>query len=168
LNLQSSRNTTIEVYEESLKFEVAHFTIFSPTVRERLHGHNYHVYFSITASIGALGITVDYDIYKKKLVTLCQYLDKHLLLPGQSPVLKITDKAPYFYVHFNEEEMHFLQADCLILPIRNISLEELSHWFLGQITQDSSDFIKYGISKIVIKVSSGHGREASATVLLSF
>lgn len=161
MNLQP-RYTTIEVYEESLKFEVAHFTIFSPTVRERLHGHNYRVYFSMTAPIGTLGITFDYDIYKKKLIALCQHLDKHLLLPGESPVLKITEENPYFYVYFNEEEMHFLKTDCLILPIRNISLEEMSQWFLEQITQDA-DFEKHAINKLVIKVSSGQGREASAT-----
>ncbi len=156
-------HTTIEVYEESLRFEVAHFTIFSPTSRERLHGHNYQLYFSMTATVAELGITFDYDIYKQKLCSLCNYLDKHLLLPGQSPVLTIQEKPPYYYVHFHEEEMHFLISDCLILPIRNISLEELSRWFLEQLLLEKNKIATHNIQELVIKVSSGHGRSASSS-----
>ena len=35
--------TTIELSKEYLKFSAGHFTVFSATERERLHGHNFSV-----------------------------------------------------------------------------------------------------------------------------
>ena len=41
--------TTINICKEALKFSGAHFTIFSATDRERLHGHNFRVRAEVTA-----------------------------------------------------------------------------------------------------------------------
>ena len=34
---------TIRLAKENMKFSAAHFTIFSASERERLHGHNFRV-----------------------------------------------------------------------------------------------------------------------------
>lgn len=49
--------TTLYIDKESHKFSVAHFTIFSATERERLHGHNYSVSTKIVAPMGANGFS---------------------------------------------------------------------------------------------------------------
>ena len=41
---QTQRTTTLELYKEEMKFSAGHFTIFSATERENLHGHNFSVY----------------------------------------------------------------------------------------------------------------------------
>ena len=48
--------TTIELFKEDMKFSAAHYTIFSATERETLHGHNFNVHAAITAQIHDLGM----------------------------------------------------------------------------------------------------------------
>jgi 6-pyruvoyl-tetrahydropterin synthase len=73
-----------------LKFSSAHFTIFSETERERLHGHNYHVKCRITAPINYNGMIGDYRVFKAKLVSIVSSLDEYTLIAGCSPYLKIS------------------------------------------------------------------------------
>lgn len=154
--------STIELFEESFYFSVAHFTLFSATERERLHGHNYRVHALLTAEISEHGITFDYAIYKNKLHKLCKELNTYLLLPGASSILQITEKEPYYQVNFHEDEMFFLKKDVLILPLRNITLEELSNWFLQDLLADSKNLQNCRIREITIRVSNGPGRFGSA------
>jgi 6-pyruvoyltetrahydropterin/6-carboxytetrahydropterin synthase len=49
------RLATLYIDKESHKFSAAHFTIFSATERERLHGHNYSVSAKIVAPLGDNG-----------------------------------------------------------------------------------------------------------------
>lgn len=58
------RAAEIHFHGGSLRFAAGHFTIMSATVRERLHGHNYHLKASITAPLGDSGITFDYVIFR--------------------------------------------------------------------------------------------------------
>src|SRR5262249_3298141 len=133
------------------------------THRERLHGHNYHVHASIVAEIGELGITFDYDLFRNKILTICEQLNLYLLLPAFSPVLKIVDQEPYYYVYFDQDEMHFLKKDVRIMPIRNITIEELSQWVLKELLGDYSDCDTYRIQTLTVKVSNGFGRYASTS-----
>ena len=50
-----TRITTLHIDKESHKFSAAHYTIFSATERERLHGHNYSVSARIVAPMGDNG-----------------------------------------------------------------------------------------------------------------
>ena len=50
-----ARLTTLYIDKEAHKFSAAHFTIFTATERERLHGHNYSVSARIVAPMGDNG-----------------------------------------------------------------------------------------------------------------
>lgn len=154
--------TTIEIFGEQLSFSAGHFTIFSPTERERLHGHNYNISASIKAEVQEHGVAFNYEIYKEKIVALCQEINIYFLLPGESTLLKIEEKGKFYCVYFNGEEIPLLKSDTLILPIRNISLEEMSRWFLERLLEDKHSLKDYLIHEITLRVSSGHGRSASA------
>lgn len=151
---------TLNFYHGPLKFAVGHFTIFSATKRERLHGHNYSLEASITAALGEPGITFDYNIFEEKLVALCKYLNIHFLLPAKSPYLKIEEDENYYYAEFNGKKIPFLKEDVLILPLSNITLEELSHWFVMEITRDTAFIEKYNIREITIRVFNGPEQSA--------
>jgi 6-pyruvoyltetrahydropterin/6-carboxytetrahydropterin synthase len=154
--------TTIELYKEEMKFNAGHFTIFSQTEREHLHGHQFTVQAFITAEVGEDGITFDYSIYKKKIITLCKQLNEIFLIAGNSPYLSISHENPYVYIRFNEETIPFLESDILILPVRNVTVEELSRWFLNQLTEDEGELAKHHIHDITIKVLSCPGQSGSA------
>lgn len=152
--------TTIELSKEYLKFSAAHFTIFSATERERLHGHNYAVSAEILAPVGENGLCFSYGEFKKKLEALCVSLDEYLLLPGQSPYLTIVSDADEYLVRYNDEKMRFLKSDTQILPIRNCTVEEFARYLLEQLVSDA-DVARYDIRRIDLKVSSGPGQSGS-------
>jgi len=82
-------HTTIEISKEYLHFAAAHFTLFSASHRENLHGHNFQVTLDANAAIGEDGLTFDYNILKKALKALCDDLDEQVLMPTKSPYLQI-------------------------------------------------------------------------------
>jgi len=130
--------TTLYIDKEGHKFSVAHFTVFSATERERLHGHNYSVSAKIVAPMGGNGFSADYNVYKSRLARICDGLDEYMLLPGESPYLDIASSGANYLVHHGGQEMSFLQCDTLVLPIRNVTVEELSRYLLAQLVAEST------------------------------
>jgi 6-pyruvoyltetrahydropterin/6-carboxytetrahydropterin synthase len=154
--------TTIEISKEYLKFSAAHFTVFSATDRERLHGHNFRVSARVTAPVGPNGMCFSYRILKDKLEALCASLDEYLLLSADSPYLRITEEGENYRVEFNGETMRFLRIDTLLLPVRNATVEEYSRYILERLLDDRELIDGYDIREVGIKVSSGPGQWGSA------
>jgi 6-pyruvoyltetrahydropterin/6-carboxytetrahydropterin synthase len=167
-NLTTSKNlTTIEISKEDIKFSVAHFTIFSATERERLHGHNYAVSLAVTAPVGDDGICFSYRDVKSRLRTICENLDEYTLLPKYSPHLRLEEDAEFYIVWFNNEKIPLRKSDTLLLPIRNSTVEEFARYVRDQFIGDESFVKQRNIHAIVIKVSSGPGQSGSAEWLVS-
>ena len=150
------RLTTLYIDKESHKFSAAHYTIFSATDRERLHGHNYSVSARIVAPMGDNGFSADYNVYKTRLAKLCDSLDEYMLLAGESPYQQIAEAGSCFRVSYAEEEMLFLQSDTLVLPISNVTVEELSYYLLQQLLLDSAG---EDLREIELCVASGPGQK---------
>ena len=154
--------TTIEIRKEALHFAAAHFTIFSATERENLHGHNFQVAADIEADVGEDGLAFDYNRVKVKLQSLCDALDERTLLPERSPHLGIGREPPYTVAHFNGERIPFLPRDVLTLPVANITIEALAEWLGGELLNDPG-ILALNMHRLTIKVSSGPGQWARAT-----
>ena len=157
------RTSTIEIFREEMKFSAGHFTIWSQTARERLHGHNFSVYCALTGGVDANGLVADYDVYKGKLLDVMRQWDEIFLLPGKSPYLKLRERGQHVEALFGDEIMSFLKKDVLILPVANISVEELSALLLREITQDAKALEADRLTEIVVKVASAPGQQAAAT-----
>ena len=152
--------TTIELSKEYLKFSAGHFTIFSATERERLHGHNFSVSASIVAPVGDNGLCFSYGEFKSKLQNLCKQLDEYMILPANSPYLKVDTQNGEYIVKFADETLRFPISDTLLLPIRNATVEEFANYLLEQLLKDS-DISRYDVRKLEMKVSSGPGQWGS-------
>lgn len=157
------RLSTIELFKENMKFSAGHFAIFSSEVRENLHGHNYNVCASFTTTIEDEGMSFDYRFYKHKVKKICDSLNEITLIPGKSKYLKIEEAGDYHNIYFNNEKIIFLNRDIRVLPVYNITVEELSNWILNQILLDEAELAGNRISEIKIKVFSGPGQSGSAT-----
>ena len=151
------RLTTLYIDKESHKFSAAHFTIFSATSRERLHGHNYSVSARIVAPVGDNGFSADYNLYKNRLKSLCDSVDEYMLLAGNSPFQKIEKEGAFYRVTFNEEVMLFLQSDTLVLPILNATVEEFSYLLLQRLVAECAG---EDLREIELCVASGAGQRA--------
>lgn len=158
-----SRLTIVELHKDELHFSAGHFTIFSATERENLHGHNYDVSAALHVLLTDNGMAFDYRFYKSKLLALCQQLDRRFLLPTQSNYLKIEETGDMYYAHFNQERIPFLKKDIFLLPVCNVTIEELSNWFLQQLLQNAVELQSHGIQSITVKVFNGPGQSGAAS-----
>lgn len=154
--------TTIEIEKQYLHFSIAHFTIFSATSRERLHGHNVRIAVKITGAIDENGLCFDYAIYKKVLKELCARFDEYTLIAERSPHLTIEEDGDYYNVIHNGINMPLLKTDTILLPIRNVTIEELSHYLLGELLGDFELVNELGVVNMTMRVSSGPNQWAAA------
>ena len=151
--------TTLYIDKERHKFSAAHYTIFSATERERLHGHNYSVSTRIVAPMGANGFAADYKVYKQRIGALCDALDEYMLLAGESPYQQIEEDGHFYRVVFAGEQMQFLRSDTQVLPIRNATVEEFSRYLLQALVAVSA---ADDLREIELCVSSGPGQKGCA------
>ena len=153
--------TTVELHKESMKFSAGHTTIFSATEREPLHGHWYGVYLALTTWVEDNGMTFDYRYYKQRVHALCAQLNQTFLMPMHSPFLGYDEDDEYYYFTFNHKKMPFLKEDITLLPLTNITVEELSRWFIEELIKDHAELERHRIERLTVKVFSAPGQSAS-------
>ncbi|MEC4807289.1 MAG: 6-carboxytetrahydropterin synthase [Jaaginema sp. PMC 1079.18] len=160
----TKRLTKIELNKQKMSFAAAHFTIFSERDRENLHGHNYSVFVMFEAEVGDNGMTADYNVYKNAVMANCELLDEVLLLPTKNAYLDIEETDTHIYAYFAQrtEKMQFLKRDVKLLPVRNITVEELSYWFLQQLIPLAETSHEHPIHRIEVKIFSGQGQSGSS------
>lgn len=150
-----NRIATIDIRKQYLHFSAAHFTVFSATERERLHGHNWQVAAKVSGPVGDDGLCFDYAIVKQRLKALCEAFDEYTLIAQFSPHLAIREDASMVYVTHNHIEIPLLKSDTILLPLRNTTIEELSAYFLQKLTDDKTLIDAHDIQAIEVQVASG-------------
>lgn len=156
------RTTTLELHKEEMKFSAGHFTIFSATHRENLHGHNFTVFVALTGEVTDNGMLSDYGPLKRTIIERCHAWNETFFLPDHSPHLKLErDAKGNVLARFNGEELHFLARDVTVLPVANVTLEELARVFGEELVGDGSAMRRDGVLKLVVKCASGPGQWSS-------
>lgn len=155
----------LEFDKENMKFSSGHFTMYSKSQREKLHGHNFRVYVSLKILINANvnGMHCDYRIYKNKIYHICQLLDEAFLLPSKSKYLQLKCKGDYLFAIFNNEKIPFLKKDVIILPIENVTVEELSKWFIKMLVNNDEYLNNKMVREVTVRISSMPGQSGSST-----
>ncbi|MBS03602.1 MAG: 6-pyruvoyl tetrahydropterin synthase [Gammaproteobacteria bacterium] len=151
------RYCRIEVAKQAYNFSIAHFTIFSATSREDLHGHNFQVECELEAPVGDDGLMFDYAIIKRTLKELCDAIDEKTILPERSPHLTLGARDGYLSAEFDGETLLFLARDVMTLPVANTTVEEFSNYFLDKIVSHPA-LEGRGVREVLVKVSSSPGQ----------
>ncbi len=154
--------TTIEISKEYLHFNAGHFTLFSATEREDLHGHTFYVTAELDSRVRGDGLAFDYNLVKSRLRTLCDHLDEKVLLPGLSPYLALVEEGEYLIARFDRERIPFLHRDVRVVEVRNVTVEELAPWFLERLLADEG-VGSAQLERVTMRISSGAGQWAGAT-----
>ncbi len=148
--------------KETFKFSSSHFTLFGATHAEHLHGHNYTVKVRTDwADIHPdTEMAVDFNVIKKEIKKICDSLDEKILIPQNSPYLKI-QKSPHYKDHtevrFQKRVYCFPDDEICFLPVSNITSEALARFFHEQI----SEVIKIdGLKKVSVAVKETAGQSA--------
>jgi 6-pyruvoyltetrahydropterin/6-carboxytetrahydropterin synthase len=147
----------IKIEKDRIKFSSAHFTIFSESEAERLHGHNYYVTIEIeTQDCDNLGFATNMKPLKDIAFELSQELDEYVLLPSQNPHLKISTTADQVNCIWNQKNYSFPKEDIKILPLTNITCENLAFWFWNKMKPQLPPSIK----RLGVSVKETHGQES--------
>ncbi|MAE73204.1 MAG: 6-pyruvoyl tetrahydropterin synthase [Bdellovibrionaceae bacterium] len=125
----------LDLEKEYFKFAATHFAIFSKDSAERLHGHNYFVGVSFEGDEldPELGLLIEFNEMKPAIKQICEDLDEYVLLPVESPFIRVHETNTEVEVLFAQRRYTFPPVDCKILPLVNISCEELSRYICEKI-----------------------------------
>lgn len=143
-----------------MKFSAGHFTVFSQTSRERIHGHNFRVQASFTVEVSQNGLPADYKVFKNIVRGLCNELDEYFIIPVKSPYLKIEQKDNYTTIIHHESKFTFPTSDLKLLPIVNTTVEELASYLLSLVKDNVGLMSELNITLVEVGVSSGDGQIA--------
>ena len=156
--------TTIELFKEEMKFSAGHFTIFDAENRENLHGHNFTIYVALTGQVNANGLLGDYGIFKRKIRDMCDGWNETFMLPRESPYLRLDTSDPKeVKAFYSDEVLRFLPRDVSLLPVKNVTIEELSRLFGERLIEDRALLRAQGVDEVRVKCASGPGQWASWT-----
>jgi len=153
----------LEINKENFKFAASHFALFGPSYGERMHGHNYNLSLRLTTSQldPKLGISVEFNELKPAIVDACKQLDEYILIPENSPYLNIQKGETEIKVEFAKKTYVFPREDVLLLPLLNISCEELSRYLWQQLKPTIKKF--ENIESMSIQIQETPGQSARFT-----
>lgn len=150
--------------KENFKFSSAHFTIFSATESEALHGHNYRVGVHLQSSRDSLQneMICDFNVVKKIIRSTCELLDEKILVPLKSPYLTLNkDDVFKDHCHITYHKKHYVLplSDVYFMDCENITSEALSFF----IAQKIAPALQEDFNKIKVSVEETRGQIASYT-----
>lgn len=147
----------------SFKFSAGHFTIFSATERESLHGHSYILGAKVCVDVDSgLGLNFDYRKFKAAMRQLCKQFNTKFLLPSKSPFLELLKLNEHVQITFNGQSMQLLRDDVVFLPLTNVTIELLSGYLLSELLAENSWLQQCSISKISLEIANGLQQSATA------
>ena len=152
--------------KEYFKFSCAHFLIFPDGSKERLHGHNYQLRCEISGAIGDRGLLIDFIQVKPVIRELCDYLDEHLILPGEHPELKI-EASVDGHTAFQYRDCKYMvpTEELIILPVNNSSAENFAHWMAHQLRERLVErFGRIHVKTLRIAISETSGQSGVYTL----
>lgn len=153
--------TTLILEKENFKFSVSHFTIFDAQRAERLHGHNYalRVECEVTSLDPKTSMAIDFNQLKPVIRKVCDTLDEHVLIPENSPYLKISKIKDGVIVQFHTKTYQFPLEDVRLLPLTNITSEALSHYVTQKLVTETAQL---PLVSIAVTVTETSGQSAKA------
>jgi len=120
----------LRLAKEDFKFSAAHFTVFSRSSAEDLHGHNYRVRVEIGGgALDELGLLMEVSAVKTEIRRLCASLDSKTLLPENSELVRIASEGGAVEVRYGPRVYRLPEEGVRIVPLRNTSIEELALYF---------------------------------------
>ena len=144
--------------KETFKFSCTHFTIFGPHHGEKMHGHNYQVGFDLhfAKTSEDEGLAIDFNQVKPIIKGICDQLDEHILIAKDSPHQQVNREGEQVIILFNKKTYSLPATDTLLLPLVNISSEELARYICLEFIKKCPKNI--GLEKIETTIEETRGQ----------
>lgn len=174
-----SSGTTTELILErqtGFRFSAAHFTSHTGE-RERLHGHNYSVSLRINGTLKSAdadndGIMIDFGELKKAVRSICEDLHERFLCATLSTTTRCTINHEKEQIELqclcDGASFSFPLGDCVLLPLKNSTVEELSAYVAQRIVKIvGARLLECGVHSLTCGVAELDGQEARSTLRLT-
>ena len=157
---------TLRLAKGDFKFSAAHFTLFSATEAEPLHGHNYRVLVEIGGDeLDSLGLLVETGILKRRIREILTELDDRVLLPERSPLLEITVERGQVDCRYSDRAYRFPEREVVLLPLVNVTMELLARLVWRQLAEDLDDI---DATHLAVEIEETDGQSARYSAPLDF
>lgn len=153
----------INGWETGIRFVAGHFL---PSIEKcsRLHGHNYALLVEIEGEPNEDGIIIDFIRVKEAAHPAVEKMDHRMLLPSGGSSMEIMRTDEEYTVRFNDKRYVFPASDVTVLPIDNVSAENLASYFAGELAR--SGIFGKNVRSVSVGVAEGRGQEAWARVVI--
>ncbi len=129
-------------------FSSAHFLIGHEKCG-RIHGHNWKVKVIVEGELEEHGWVMDFTVLKKVVDELLNRYDHKLLLPNSISYNENGIKGNLNFIA-NSKKYSFPKEDCVIVPIANVTCENLSILIHSELKKILKNFTNiYGLEVIV-------------------
>ena len=154
---------TIDGWKCNMRFSSAHII---PDYEKcgRLHGHTYAVHAKFVGKPDSKGIIIDFTVVKEVLREVTNELDHKVLIPDKNNAAKIEKQKKCVKIVSQGKEYVFPLEDCVFLPIKSTSAENLAAYILDRIVNKVS--LPRNIESIEIGVDEGVGQGARVSYKL--
>ena len=153
----SAGTFTFRLCKEDFKFSAAHFTVFGSRVAETLHGHNYHVGVEVEGDrLDEIGLLTDIAPLKKAIRARCAELDSLVLVPESCPYLEIERDEESVIVRWADRCYRFPAREVVLLPLANITVEELARMLWRDLARLIEDEAVRGLA-VTVEETAGQG-----------
>ena len=146
----------IDGWKVGMKFSAAHF-IPEHGKCSRIHGHDYGVRIRIFGEVER-GILFDFVELKKSVRRICDELDHHVLIPGESIAIDVKIDGDRVIARTNGKEYSFPKSDVVFVDVSIPSAEELAR-FIGKRIISEVEFPE-NVKGVEVCVDEGPGQGA--------
>jgi len=148
------------VSRDTFKFNAAHFMAY-PGFRERLHGHNYRVSVRVEGDLGTEGYVIDFGDIKRITKQLCDEMNEKTIVPSASDCIRISQTNGQIELACEDgSRFSFPEKDCVLLPIRHSSAEELAAYVCGRLVEALRSLRERRLNAIEVAVAEAPQQEA--------
>lgn len=157
----------IRLKKQKAKFSSTHFTIFSETSAERLHGHNYQIEVLVDVPhLDPLDFAFDFNALKPLIELQAKQLDERVLIAELNPFIRLEPiqgpPKPHTRVLFADRCYQFPDDEAVLLPVRNITSEALARYICQGLIEDASAVLKASsATRIEVTITETAGQSAT-------
>ena len=116
----------VRVSSEQMTFSAGHFITFGQDTCEPLHGHDYRVAAEVYGALDENQCVLDFIALRDRLVEILAELDHRVLLPSESPSIRVVEGPEEIEARFADRRWVFPRGDCVLLPVANTTAELLA------------------------------------------
>jgi 6-pyruvoyltetrahydropterin/6-carboxytetrahydropterin synthase len=154
------RRFAVEVVKDALVFSAGHFITIGEDFCERLHGHNFRLAAEVEGPLDENGYVFDFIALRDALQHLVNELDHRMLLPTEHPRIRLEVREREVEATFAERRWVFPREECLLLPIRQTTVELIAEW-IGERLLEKLDF--GAAVRLTVKLEENFGQWAACT-----